>query len=642
MRSFRRSKRPFLFVMILEKIQNPSDLKILSNEQLKTLAKEIRKVIIAQTSKSGGHLASNLGAVELTIALHRAFDSPKDAIIFDVSHQCYTHKLLTARQKCFHTLRQKGGISGFTNREESEHDYFTLGHASTSISMGAGLLEAFKKKAAPHEKERFVVAVIGDGSLTGGMALEALCSVGYMKENLIVVVNDNKMSISKNTGALSSALSRLSTVRSYQNFSRSLERNLVRIPFAGRFLHKLYFRTKRALKGLLLTDNLFVDLGFSYVGPLNGHDTELLEKTLKKVKSMHRPTVVHVVTKKGKGLKEAEKCPQKYHGISAFSMGANTKKLTFTDAFSEILLKKMEERQEIVCISASMISGTGLEAAFERYKNRIYDVGIAEEHAVSFASGLSRGGLLPVVCIYSTFIQRSFDQILHDVAIQKLKVVFILDHAGAVAGDGETHQGLFDITLFRAVPFSVILSPATKVDFELLFEYALSSECKECAVFIRYPKTALPEEIAEFEQKIEKGKGILLTATKKRDLKNKKQKKILFATTGGMLMEVLTAARELEAQNINADIYSLRFIKPFDATAFLKIAKNYDLIIAVEDAILTGGIAEEIQRIGLLSGINVIVKAFKEKFYKQGTRKEILEEASLDHNSLKRAVLENL
>lgn len=642
MRSFRRSKRPFLFVMILEKIQNPSDLKILSNEQLKTLAKEIRKVIIAQTSKSGGHLASNLGAVELTIALHRAFDSPKDAIIFDVSHQCYTHKLLTARQKCFHTLRQKGGISGFTNREESEHDYFTLGHASTSISMGAGLLEAFKKKAAPHEKERFVVAVIGDGSLTGGMALEALCSVGYMKENLIVVVNDNKMSISKNTGALSSALSRLSTVRSYQNFSRSLERNLVRIPFAGRFLHKLYFRTKRALKGLLLTDNLFVDLGFSYVGPLNGHDTELLEKTLKKVKSMHRPTVVHVVTKKGKGLKEAEKCPQKYHGVSAFSMGANTKKLTFTDAFSEILLKKMEERQEIVCISASMISGTGLEAAFERYKNRIYDVGIAEEHAVSFASGLSRGGLLPVVCIYSTFIQRSFDQILHDVAIQKLKVVFILDHAGAVAGDGETHQGLFDITLFRAVPFSVILSPATKVDFELLFEYALSSECKECAVFIRYPKTALPEEIAEFEQKIEKGKGILLTATKKRDLKNKKQKKILFATTGGMLMEVLTAARELEAQNINADIYSLRFIKPFDATAFLKIAKNYDLIIAVEDAILTGGIAEEIQRIGLLSGINVIVKAFKEKFYKQGTRKEILEEASLDHNSLKRAVLENL
>lgn len=642
MRSFRRSKRPFLFVMILEKIQNPSDLKILSNEQLKTLAKEIRKVIIAQTSKSGGHLASNLGAVELTIALHRAFDSPKDAIIFDVSHQCYTHKLLTARQKCFHTLRQKGGISGFTSREESEHDYFTLGHASTSISMGAGLLEAFKKKAAPHEKERFVVAVIGDGSLTGGMALEALCSVGYMKENLIVVVNDNKMSISKNTGALSSALSRLSTVRSYQNFSRSLERNLVRIPFAGRFLHKLYFRTKRALKGLLLTDNLFVDLGFSYVGPLNGHDTELLEKTLKKVKSMHRPTVVHVVTKKGKGLKEAEKCPQKYHGVSAFSMGANTKKLTFTDAFSEILLKKMEERQEIVCISASMISGTGLEAAFERYKNRIYDVGIAEEHAVSFASGLSRGGLLPVVCIYSTFIQRSFDQILHDVAIQKLKVVFILDHAGAVAGDGETHQGLFDITLFRAVPFSVILSPATKVDFELLFEYALSSECKECAVFIRYPKTALPEEIAEFEQKIEKGKGILLTATKKRDLKNKKQKKILFATTGGMLMEVLTAARELEAQNINADIYSLRFIKPFDATAFLKIAKNYDLIIAVEDAILTGGIAEEIQRIGLLSGINVIVKAFKEKFYKQGTRKEILEEASLDHNSLKRAVLENL
>lgn len=627
--------------MILDKIQNPSDLKILSHDELKILANEIREIIIAQTTKNGGHLASNLGMVELTIALHRSFDSPKDAIIFDVSHQCYAHKLLTARKKLFHTLRQKGGISGFTNRDESEHDYFTLGHASTSISMGAGLLEAFNKKATPHEKERFVVAVIGDGSLTGGMALEALCSVGYMKENLIIVVNDNKMSISKNTGALSSALSRLSTIRSYQNLSRSLERNLVRIPFAGRFIYKLYFRTKRALKGLLLTDNLFVDLGFSYVGPLNGHDTKLLEKTLIKVKNMHRPTVVHVVTKKGKGLKEAEKCPQKYHGVSAFSPTENTKKFTFTDAFSEIILKKMEERKEIVCISASMISGTGLEAASERYKNRVYDVGIAEEHAVSFASGLSRGGLLPVVCIYSTFIQRSFDQVLHDVAIQKLRVVFVLDHAGAVAGDGETHQGLFDITLFRAVPFSIILSPATKTDFELLFEYALSPACKDCAVFIRYPKAALPKEIAEFTQKIEMGKGILLK-TQKTDCKNAEQKKILFVATGGMLTEVLAASRELETQNINADVYSLRFIKPFDERAFLEIAKNYDLIIAVEDATRSGGISEEIQRIGLLSGIKVIAKAFEEKFYKHGTREEILRDAALDVDSLKKVALENL
>lgn len=634
--------------MLLSSIHSPDDIKKYSQKQLKELASEIRRTIIEVVGKNGGHLASNLGVVELTIALHRVFESPKDAIIWDVSHQCYAHKLLTGRYSQFSTLRTENGLSGFTKKEESPHDYFDNGHSSTSISSALGLLVA---RDIQHNDGK-VIAVIGDGALTGGMAFEALSNAGQLGKNLIVIVNDNQMSIDHNTGAISSYLSRITMTSPYQSFRHNVDRFIQKIPGINKILTKFVFRFKRGLKGLLLSNNLFTDFGFEYVGPLDGHNEKDLETILNRVKNMKRPVVVHVITKKGKGYSPAEDHPERFHGVGPFAISDGTVEkfdsLSFTESFSNALMDLALKRNDIVAVTAAMSKGTGLDTFARHYPERFFDVGIAEEHAVTFAGGLSRGGMLPVVCIYSTFMQRAVDQLIHDIALQNLRAVIVLDRAGAVPNDGETHQGLFDISLFRPVPNIKIMSPATAKDLSICLSYAADTDK---AVIIRYPKMSCPTEISAFSKNIEEGRGVFVSAmdfepsfaVQFEDSDLDSVKKILFVTTGGMYSEVLTASRSLSFDNILCDIYSLRFIKPFDDEYFLNLAKNYDGIVFVEDGMKTGGISEELARLCAENGIEKIaVKAFPEEFYHQGTRSQVLEQAGLSPENLRESALEIL
>lgn len=634
--------------MLLSSIHSPDDIKKYSQKQLKELASEIRRTIIEIVGKNGGHLASNLGVVELTIALHRVFESPKDAIIWDVSHQCYAHKLLTGRYGQFSTLRTENGLSGFTKKEESPHDYFDNGHSSTSISSALGLLVA---RDIQHQDGK-VIAVIGDGALTGGMAFEALSNAGQLGKNLIVIVNDNQMSIDHNTGAISSYLSRITMTSPYQSLRHNVDRFIQKIPGINKILTKFVFRFKRGLKGLLLSNNLFTDFGFEYVGPLDGHNEKELETIFNRVKNMRHPVVVHVITKKGKGYSPAEDHPERFHGVGPFAISDGTVEkfdtLSFTESFSNALMDLALKRNDIVAVTAAMSKGTGLDTFARHYPERFFDVGIAEEHAVTFAGGLSRGGLLPVVCIYSTFMQRAVDQLIHDIALQNLRAVIVLDRAGAVPNDGETHQGLFDISLFRPIPNIKIMSPATAKDLSVCLNYAANTDK---AVVIRYPKMSCPTEVPAFNQDVKEGRGIFISAmdfepsfaVQFEDSGLDSVKKILFVTTGGMYSEVLTASRSLSFDNILCDIYSLRFIKPFDEEYFLNLAKNYDGIVFVEDGMETGGISEELARLCAENGIEKIaVKAFPEEFYHQGTRNQVLEQAGLAPENLREAALEIL
>ena len=628
--------------ILLSKIHSPQNLKNLSQSEIIQLAQEIRKEIINVVGKNGGHLASNLGVVELTLALHRVFESPKDAIIWDVSHQCYTHKLLTDRYKDFQTLRQKDGISGFTNTQESVHDFFINGHSSTSISSALGLLTAREL----NNDSGKVIAVIGDGALTGGMAYEALSHAGQLCKNLIVVLNDNQMSIDHNTGAVSRYLSRLTMTGGYQTFRYKVDKLIDKIPYIGRPFEKFIFRFKRALKGLFLTNNLFVDLGFEYVGPLDGHNEALLEKVLKKVSHLHRPVVVHVITKKGRGYSPAENNPELFHGIGPFQISDGTVETfdttSFTEAFSQIICQKAQENKDIVAITAAMAKGTGLTSFSIKYPERFFDVGIAEEHAVTFAGGLAKGGKIPVTCIYSTFMQRSVDQMIHDIALQKAHAVFMLDRAGAVPADGVTHQGVFDISLFRQIPDLEILSPVSQNDLKLCFDWAVD---KGTCVVIRYPKSSCPTEFPQFSSPVELGRGIFMPCTEfvienvtEKQLEAHKNK-ILVVLTGGMYPEAQKAVRSVLLEDGYADMYILRFIKPFDESYFLELAKKYYGIVFVEDGVKIGGICEYLKSILAENGIlNTKLLGFDDKFFSHGTRDEILEAAGLSVNHIKRAI----
>ena len=628
--------------ILLSKIHSPQNLKNLSQSEIIQLAQEIRKEIINVVGKNGGHLASNLGVVELTLALHRVFESPKDAIIWDVSHQCYTHKLLTDRYKDFQTLRQKDGISGFTNTQESVHDFFINGHSSTSISSALGLLTAREL----NNNSGKVIAVIGDGALTGGMAYEALSHAGQLCKNLIVVLNDNQMSIDHNTGAVSRYLSRLTMTGGYQTFRYKVDKLIDKIPYIGRPFEKFIFRFKRALKGLFLTNNLFVDLGFEYVGPLDGHNEALLEKVLKKVSHLHRPVVVHVITKKGRGYSPAENNPELFHGIGPFQISDGTVETfdttSFTEAFSQIICQKAQENKDIVAITAAMAKGTGLTSFSIKYPERFFDVGIAEEHAVTFAGGLAKGGKIPVTCIYSTFMQRSVDQMIHDIALQKAHAVFMLDRAGAVPSDGVTHQGIFDISLFRPIPDLEILSPVSQNDLKLCFDWAVD---KGTCVVIRYPKLSCPTEFPQFSSPIELGRGIFMPCTEfvienvtEKQLEAHKNK-ILVVLTGGMYPETQKAVRSVLLEDGYADMYILRFIKPFDESYFIELAKKYYGVVFVEDGVKIGGICEYLKSILAENGIlNTKLLGFDDKFFSHGTRDEILEAAGLSVNHIKRAI----
>jgi 1-deoxy-D-xylulose-5-phosphate synthase len=631
---------------ILSGIHSPADVKKLPEKKIPELAREIRRVIIEVVGSNGGHLSSNLGVVELTIALHRVFDSPQDAIVWDVSHQCYAHKLLTGRYARFSTLRQRDGISGFTRKDESPHDFFNCGHSSTSISSALGLLMAWNIRKRPGK----VVAVIGDGALTGGMAFEALSHAGQLSRNLIVVLNDNQMSIDHNTGSISRYLSRMTMSAHYQTFRYKVDRMIDRVPYFNKHLEKFIFRFKRSIKGLLLTNNLFVDLGFEYVGPLNGHDEHELEMVFRRVEKLQRPVVVHIVTKKGKGYSPAEDNPEVFHGIGPFCISDGTVEkfdaLSFTESFSSALIDIAAKRRDVAAVTAAMAKGTGLAAFARHYPDRFFDVGIAEEHAVTFGGGLAAGGLIPVICIYSTFMQRAVDQVIHDIALQNVHAVIVLDRAGVVPNDGETHQGLFDIALFRPVPGLRIMCPASAADLKLCLEYAVSSQG---ATFIRYPKLTCPSEQDAFSQPVVQGRGTLVTCGcfapsleagfELPDCSG--NGRILFVCTGGMYSEVLVAARSLLLQNVYVDIYALRFIKPVDEDYFIDLASKYDGIVFVEDGVVTGGIGAYLQNVLFRAGIsNTAVKAFPDRFYSHGTREQICRDAHMSPEYLEKSALE--
>ena len=605
---------------ILDTIESPADLRNLDLKGLKTLAAEIRTRIVDTVSRNGGHLSSNLGVVELTLALHRVFESPKDTIVWDVGHQCYAHKLITGRRERFDTIRKEGGISGFPKRSESPHDSFDTGHASTSISSALGLLAARTRLGL----EGKVIAVIGDGALTGGMALEALSHAGQLGLPLVVVLNDNKMSISPNVGAISRYLSRLSTTVRYQNFRARFDAKLRALPLVGRWLYPVMVRGKRAIKGLFFKENLFSDFGFEYVGPIDGHNMPAMIQIFREVRALNRPVVVHVLTRKGKGYELAEEDPARYHGVSPMRVSDGKVEarpvVTFTEAFSQSLIRHAYADERIVAVTAAMAKGTGLEEFRSAFPDRLYDVGIAEEHAVTFAGGLSAGGLKPVVAIYSTFIQRAVDQVLHDAALQGRGLVLALDRSGVVGEDGETHQGLYDIALLRAFPNVQIIAPASAVDLDLALSYALGYGSGP--VVVRYPKARCPKEEPAYAEAYHPGRGVFV---------RRSGADTLVIAMGGLVSLAVEASDALLREGRSTDVYDLRFVAPLDEEAFLEAAAGYKRAIFLEEGCLPGGLGESLA--GLLARrlprLSYTALGFPAEPFAQASRDSLLERAGL-------------
>lgn len=623
---------------ILSRIKSPKDVKALLPSELPLLAREVRNRIIEVTHNNGGHLASNLGVVELTIALHRVFNSPEDQFVWDVGHQCYTHKILTGRNDLFDTIRLKDGLSGFPKRSESIHDPMDTGHASTSISAALGILMG-KRQQNNYGK---VIAVIGDGALTGGMAFEALNHAGQLKNDLIVIFNDNNMSISKNVGGFSSHsniskvtsfISRLTATRSYQHIRDMIDKGLLKIPLFGYKIFQTVMKLKKGVKAVFFHETLFSELGFEYVGPIDGHSINMLIRVLENVKKLRKPVVVHVVTQKGKGFKLAEDNPVRYHGIGPMTAmdgriepGAWT---TFTEAFAESLVKLAQKDKRIVAVTAAMVKGTGLSLFQEKYPERLFDTGIAEQHAVTFSAGLAVSGLKPVAAIYSTFMQRAVDQVIHDVALPGLPVVIAMDRAGLVPGDGETHQGIFDISIFGDVPGLEIVAPCSQDEMEAMLAYGINSSVP---VMIRYPKAKCPASFHGTEKPLERGRGVFLTERKGR---------LLLAASGGLVEEALGAVEILECDDIVVDLYNLRFIKPLDEEYFQEILSSYDEVFFLEENTEKGSIGGYAASLAHQRNLMTMIHRLfvPDEFIFQGTRSELLQYCGFDRASIAQSVL---
>ena len=613
---------------ILANIRSPQDLRSLDFGDLGRLAGEIRELIVSTVSLNGGHLASNLGVVELTIALHLVFDSPFDKIIWDVGHQCYAHKIITGRGEVFSSLRTSGGIAGFPKLSESPHDGFNTGHASTSISAALGMLAAEKI----FKTGKRVVAVIGDGALTGGLAYEALSHAGQLGLPLVVVLNDNKMSIGPNVGGLSKYLSRLSMKAKYQKFRRAVDASVKKIPLAGQALFKIITRLKRAVKAVFYTDNFFVDLGFEYVGPIDGHQLPQLVQVIKDARNLNKPVVIHVITQKGKGCGFAENNPATYHGVPAFRVekraenGSGQK--TFTQAFGEALLQAGRLDERIVVITAAMEEGTGLSPYRKAFPGRFFDVGIAEGHAVTFSAGLAARGLLPVVAVYSTFIQRGVDQVIHDVCLQNLPVIFALDRCGLVGDDGETHQGLYDISLFRPTPGLAILAPAGEGELVQMLQWAFAGTGP---VMIRYPKAYCPAEDKAFSVPLELGRGAWIKC---------QESQICLMFTGSLYPSVIEGAEILELRGIRADLYNIRFLKPVDEDYLSSIMCRYEVVVIAEEGRVPGGFGEYASELAIRCNCpcKLSILGVSEKFDALGKREELLHRNGLDAGGIADAV----
>lgn len=598
---------------MLEEINSPQDLKKLTLQQKKKLAEEIRNYIIEIVSKNGGHLASNLGVVELTIALHTVFNVPEDKIIWDVGHQCYVHKILTGRREEFKNLRKPNGLAGFPKSNESPADSFNTGHSSTSISAALGMARARDLQG----KNNAVIAVIGDGALTGGMALEALNDAGYSKCKMTVILNDNEMSISPNVGGLNKFLGKLRTKKLYTTTNNLLKKQISSVPVIGKPMVVGIQRIKRAIKQLVIHKMFFEDIGFTYLGPVDGHNIEELESILKTSKQVNGPVLIHVLTKKGKGYKFAEKNPDKFHAISPFNIEngelKTPKEKDYSKVFGEKIVELAKENSKIVAVTASMKNGTGLADFAQEFPYRFFDVGIAEQHAVTMAAGMAKEGMIPFVPIYSSFYQRAYDQVIHDVAMQNLPVIMCVDRAGIVGADGETHQGTLDMAFFRLVPNLTIMAPKDFKEFEDMLEFAVDLNKP---VVIRYPRGGEDADVKfKSHAKIELGKAEVLHEVK--NLENPTKEVTIIAIGKTVSEAVKLADRMQKEEGITPEIINARFLKPFDSEKMIQSIQRTKNVITIEDGTVINGLATTVKELIVDNNIqNVKFKsyAYPDKF----------------------------
>ena len=617
---------------IIDKIESPQDLRRLklTIEEKKQLAQEIRNEIIENVSKTGGHLASNLGVVELTIAIHDIFNTPEDKVIWDVGHQAYVHKILTGRRRNFSTLRQLNGMSGFPKVSESEYDVFNTGHSSTSISAALGMARARDIK---NEKYR-VVTVIGDGAMTGGMALEALNDAGASNTDLIVILNDNEMSIERNTGGLSMALSRMRTRKFYTNSNKRIKNAVGKIPKVGNSIIRFVRKLKYSIKQLVLPNMMFEDIGFKYLGPVDGNDIEKMEEMLKKAKDLTGPVLIHCKTVKGKGYEPAEKNPDKFHSASQFDIetgkSIKEKKKDYSKAFGDKLVSLAKKNKNIVAITAAMTSGTGLTKFKEEYPDRFFDVEIAEQHALTMAAGMASQGLVPVVAIYSSFLQRAYDQIIHDICMQNLHVVMCIDRAGIVGADGETHQGLLDMAFLRIIPNITIMAPQDFQELENMMDFAINK--MNTPVAIRYPrggekKIEIIESNEEQIQRLENKKAKVL----------KTGQDATIVAIGKMVERALEVSNILEKDNIKCDVINASFIKPLDSNTIKESIVKTKKLFTIEDGTIEGGLYTEVLEMisnKNLENIQIHGLAYNDKFVQHGTPDELEKMNGLDAESI--------
>jgi len=614
---------------LLNSIEGPQDLKRLSPEELPVLAEEIRERIIEVVSRNGGHLSSNLGVVELTIALHYIFDAPRDKIVWDVGHQSYTHKLLTGRRKRFHTLREFEGIGGFPRRDESPYDSFGTGHSSTSISSALGMIEARDRMGEDFK----VIAVIGDGAMNSGLAFEGLNQAGHLKKDLIVILNDNEFSISPNVGALASYLSRIMTGELYTRIRMETESFLKNIPRFGQTMLKVAKKAEESFKGLIVPGILFEELGFEYVGPIDGHSFDVLLETLSNVKRLRWPTLIHVVTKKGKGYPPAEENPSAFHGTPPFEIKTGKAKkghlLTYSEVFGSTMIRLAKGDKKIIAITAAMPEGTGLDRFAKEYPDRFYDVGIAESHGVTFAAGLATQGFHPVVAIYSTFLQRAYDQILHDVCIQGLPVTFALDRAGIVGDDGPTHNGLFDFAYLRHIPNMVVMAPKDENELQHMIK---TSTIYQGPSSIRYPRGSVAGVPLDDGLKIlEIGIAEYL----------REGEDVIVIAIGSMVIPALEAAQRLAVEGISVGVVNARFVKPLDRELIGNLARRVKRIVTVEEHVLDGGFGSAV--LEFLSTLNIeglMVRriGIPDNFIEQGPQSYLRRKYGLDSEGIERII----
>lgn len=615
--------------MILEKIKEANDVKQLSLSECEQLAQEIRDFLIRSLSETGGHLASNLGVVELTIALHRFLHFPEDKLVWDVGHQAYTHKILTGRKEQFATLRKTGGLSGFPKRKESDCDAFDTGHSSTSISAGLGLVQARDLKGENYQ----VVSVIGDGALTGGMAYEALNNAAELKKNFIIILNDNEMSITRNVGGMSSYLDHIRMAAPYTELKMGVTNALKKIPKVGDGMVDALHKTKSSIKQLVIPGMLFENMGLTYLGPVDGHDMRQLGKVLQEAKRKQGPVLIHVLTEKGRGYEPAMRHPARFHGAAPYEIETGLPKSngnpSYTDIFSTVMRKFGDREPDVVAVSAAMVPGTGLKRFGNMFPDRLFDVGIAEEHAVTFAAGLALGGLRPVVAIYSSFLQRAIDQILHDVCMQNLSVVFAVDRAGLVGSDGETHHGCFDLSYLSMMPNMTVMAPKNKWELSDMMKFAIR---QNGPVAIRYPRGEAYTGLEEYRAPIEMGKAEVL----------EKGKEIAILAVGNMVRTAVQVTENLRKKGYEPTLVNMRFVKPLDTELLDIIKEDHSLIVTMEENVKSGGFGEQVMTYygSRMHGPAVRIVAIEDRFVPHGSVEDLLRQQQMDSDSVTERVLQ--